>query len=386
MWQALSRVNRDLDAMVDQTPPRRDRYVDLLRVIAIAVVVVWHWSLSIVSWSGDRWLMPNPISEVPGGWALTWLLQIMPVFFIVGGYANAAAWWAALRDGRGPAGYYSARLRRLLVPIGAFLAAWTAFDLCTRLLVPGYPGVLTYGWIAFAPLWFVAAYVWVVLLAPLTASAHARARWLTLGVLTGAVAGADLGRFAAGLDLLGWVNTALIWVLIHQLGYFYRDGTLARGWPWAPVGLVAVGLVALGVLTSLDDYPRSMVATAGQERSNILPTTITIVMVAVVQLGVIMLVREPVTRWLRRPGAWKPVVATNAVIMTIFLWHMTALLVVLAVPRWLGMDLRTQPTAAWWWERPLWLLAPAPVLAVLVAIFGRFEHASISDPGPRTPG
>ena len=366
-------LNRRLDTMVARTPPQRDRYVDLLRVVAIGVVVLWHWSLSILHWSGDRWVMPNPISEVPGGWLATWPLQIVTVFFVVGGYANAAAWSAARRDGRGLAAYYPARLRRLLVPIGVYVAVWAAFEAVAFVAVPGYPGVLRYGWIVFTPLWFVLAYVWVVLLAPLTATAHARARWLTLAALAGAVALVDLGRFGAGVGWLGWVNTALVWVVIHQLGYFYRDGTFTRLGRWGAVGLVAASTVALALFTSLHAYPRSMVSTVGQERSNILPTTVTIVMVALLQLGLILLLREPATRWLRRPRAWKPVVAGNAVILTIFLWHMTALLVVLTVLRALGVHLRTEPTAAWWAERPFWMVAPALILVVLVAIFGRFE-------------
>ncbi|MPZ25197.1 MAG: acyltransferase family protein [Micromonosporaceae bacterium] len=376
--RALRTASRRLDTMVAGTPEHRDRYVDLLRVLAIGVVVAWHWSLSILYWSGDRWVMPNPIHHVPGGWLATWLLQIVPVFFVVGGYANSAAWWAAQRagrDGRGWAGYYRARLRRLLVPIGAFLAVWAGFELVAHLVVPGYPGVLRYGWIVFTPLWFILAYLWVVLLAPVTATAHSRARWLTLSALAAAVGLADLGRFAAGVGWLAWLNTALVWVLIHQLGYFYRDGTLARlGRPGA-VALAAAGVVALALLTRLPAYPLSMVATVGQERSNILPATATIAAVAVLQLGVIMWVREPVTRWLRRPRAWKPVVAASSVIMTVFLWHMTALLVVLAALRVLGVDLRSEPTARWWLERPLWLAGPGVVLVLLVLVFARFERA-----------
>ena len=88
------RWRQRLDTLVDRTPPERDRYVDLLRVVAIGVVVVWHWSLSVLyySESAGRWVMPNPIHAVPGAWAATWLLQIVPVFFLVGGYANLAAW------------------------------------------------------------------------------------------------------------------------------------------------------------------------------------------------------------------------------------------------------------------------------------------------------
>jgi hypothetical protein len=371
--QALRTANRRLDALVADTPAYRDRYVDLLRVVAIGVVIAWHWSLSVLHWSGDRWVMPNPIHQVPGSWLATWLLQVVPVFFMVGGYANSAAWWAAQRDGTGLAGYYRTRLRRLLVPIGVFVLAWAGFELAAHLVVPGYRGVLSYGWIVFTPLWFLVAYLWVVLLTPLTASAHARARWLTAGGLAGAVGLADLGRFAADLALLGWLNTALVWVLIHQVGYFYRDGTLARlGRPGA-LGLVAAGVVGLALLTRLPVYPPSMVATVGQERSNILPTTATVALVALVQLGVVMAVREPVARWLRRPRVWKPVLAANSVILTGFLWHMTALLLVLAAVRAAGVDLDSEPTARWWLARPLWLAGPALVLAALVLIFGGFE-------------
>jgi hypothetical protein len=359
--------------MVAQTPPERDRYIDFLRVLAIGVVVLWHWALSILYWADDRWVMPNPIHAVPGSWLATWLLQIVTVFFIVGGYANGAAWWAAQRDGRGLAGYYSVRMRRLLIPIGVFVAFWVAFEVVAHLLVTGYPVVHNYAVILFTPLWFIAAYVWVVLLVPLTATAHARARWLSVGVLAAAVIACDVGRFAAGIEALGWVNTALIWVFVHQLGYFYRDGTLERWGRVAAVGLVAAGVALLAVQTSLEPYPRSMVATVGQERSNLLPTTAPIAVMSLLQLGVIMLLRAPVTRWLQRPGVWKPVVAANSVILTVFLWHMTALLVVLAVLRALDIRLLTEPTLAWWLQRPLWVLGPALVLVVLLAVFGRFE-------------
>ncbi len=113
---------RRLDAAVAATPDTRDRYVDFLRALAIAVVVLWHWALSLLRWTGERWVMPNPIHAVPGSWLATWLLQVVTVFFIVGGYANAAAWWSAHRGGRGWRGYLAARLRRLLLPVVVFLA------------------------------------------------------------------------------------------------------------------------------------------------------------------------------------------------------------------------------------------------------------------------
>src|SRR5690606_39165276 len=99
---------------------------------------------------------------------------VVPVFFLVGGYANAAAWWSARRQGRGVAGFLRRRLRRLLLPVAGFLAVWAGFDILARLLIPGYRTVLETALIVFTPLWFIGAYLLVVVLTPVTAGAHRR--------------------------------------------------------------------------------------------------------------------------------------------------------------------------------------------------------------------
>ena len=117
----------DLDALVDATPATRDRVVDFLRAASICVVVLWHWSLSITHWNADYALvMPNPIGYVPGKWALTWVLQVMPVFFFVGGYANLAGWEAVIRDGGGAVRFLGARIRRLLHR--SCLSSWSGWS------------------------------------------------------------------------------------------------------------------------------------------------------------------------------------------------------------------------------------------------------------------
>lgn len=373
--RCLAGLDRRLDAIVAATPPHRDRYVDFLRVCAIGVVVLWHWALSVVHWSAGRWVNPNPLHTVPGGWLLTWVGQVVPVFFLVGGYANAAAWWASRRDGLGVVGYLRRRLRRLLLPVVGFLVVWSAVEALGHALVPGYRGAVVSARMVFTPLWFVGAYLLVVVLTPVTAAAHRRARWLTLAALAATVALADAGRFLADVAVLGWLNTGLVWVFIHQLGYLYQDGWASRLPRRVAAATAAVAVAALAGLTALPAYPVSMVATVGQERSNILPTTAVIAVVAVLQLAVAMLVRAPVSRWLRRPRVWKPVVAVNSVIMTIFLWHTTALLVVLVLLGAAGVRPLARPTAAWWLQRPFWVLAPAVVLVGLVAVFARLEAA-----------
>ncbi len=87
-----------------------------------------------------------------------------------------------------------------------------------------------------------------------------------------------------------------------------------------------------------------------------------------------MLLRPRLTRWLQHRRPWMFTITVNGVIMTLFLWHMTAYLlaVLLLWPHGYGHE--TDSTPRWWLERPLWLFFPALILFGLIAIFGRFER------------
>jgi hypothetical protein len=370
------RLTSRLDVMVERTPADRERYVDFLRVFSIAIVIIWHWSLSVIFWNGDRFLMPNPVNQVPGGWLYTWVLQIVPVFFIVGGYANYATWEGSRRRGEPWPVFLRHRLTRLLAPVLVFGVVWLAFELAMHALVAEYTGVLTYAWIVFTPLWFLGAYAGVVALVPLTAALHERARWATVACFAALVVAADVGRIALDVEALGWFNTAMAWVLIHQFGYFYRDGTLLR-LDYAGAAALVAGAGVLATITTVGPYPRSMVSTPGQEFSNILPTTVAIPAVGLLQLGILLLARKTVANWLEKVDAWRVVIAANAVVLTVFVWHMTALLVVLVLYRAIGGELLAFPSLAWWDQRWFWLIAPVFVLAPFVAAFGRFETSGL---------
>jgi hypothetical protein len=365
---ALRAAGRSLDRRVAATPAGRDRTVDLMRAVSIAVVVIWHWTGSVTHRRDGEIVMPNPIDQVPLLWLATWVGQVMPVFFLVGGFANLAAWDRAAGRARA---FLRPRLTRLLRPTGVFVGVWTLLGILLVLVVTDYPGVLSYGRVVTAPLWFLAAYVWVVLLIPVTAMAHRRAAVPTVALLGIGVVGVDMARFGTGLELFGLVNTALVWVFVHQLGYLWRDGMLDS--PGRRGTLAAAGLTGLVVVAALPVYPRSMVATVGGQLSHMYPTTAGIATLAVFQLGVIVLLRPVLTSWLQRRRVWKTVVAANTVIMTVFLWHMTALLAALTLFETAGLPIYPEPTAAWWAQRPLWLSIPGALLAVLVALFARAE-------------
>jgi hypothetical protein len=402
-----------IDTLVDATPASRDRVVDLLRTVSIAVVVLWHWTFSITHWRDGALRMPNPIGDVPGLWAATWLLQVMPLFFLVGGYANSATWSATCRD-RGEAGgwelarrFWAKRVARLLRPVGIYVACWAVIDLAWQ--AGGGRSVLDWGLVVFVPLWFLAVYMAVVTLVPLTARWHAARPAITIVALAAGIVAADVARLGAGIEQAGLAGSALVWIFCHQLGYLWRDWTTAPN-PTGPSSttppgagapsdaalsgpsmpttrstasstrrqhlVLGSGLLALVALTQLGPYPSSMVAVRGEELSNMNPTTACIAALAVFQLGVVLVLRPHLDRWVQRRRVWRNVVAANAVAMTVFCWHMTALVGFLLAYETAGFRLSDEATAQWWLARPLWIVGPGLVLAGLMTCFARFELGS----------
>ncbi len=95
-----SRTPSHLGEMADATPADRNRVVDLLRGAAILVVVLGHWLMAAVYVDNGGDLHRSDLLGL-ALWThpLTWVLQVMPVFFLVGGYANAISWRAASARG-----------------------------------------------------------------------------------------------------------------------------------------------------------------------------------------------------------------------------------------------------------------------------------------------
>ncbi|HET7486668.1 MAG TPA: acyltransferase [Acidimicrobiales bacterium] len=364
-------------AVAAATPAHRDRYVDFLRAFSLCVVMFGHWLMAVVVWSGDGSLHTSNILEV-SPWArwLTWVFQILPVFFVVGGFSNTASWTAARRDGRSYGTWLGARLARLVRPVLAFTVVWTAGAVSLRIAGVA-PSSLRAGAIA-QPLWFLAIYVAVVAVAP----AMARCGWVAVPVLGAAVAAVDAAAWAFGVPYVVWLNMALVWLFVHQLGVLWRQ----RGGTWSRrrgAVLALAGFAGLLCLTHLAGYPESMVGGVGEARSNMFPPSLAIVALAVWQFGLALSLRPVVDRWLARPRAWKAVVTANGLAMTLYLWHLTALTIVAVAV--LPTGLFPQPgagSASWWALRPLWIALLAVALVPLVLVFSRFETARIEPAKP----
>jgi hypothetical protein len=371
-----TRPVRELRTRAERTPETRDRHVDLLRGIAISAVVIGHWLAAVVTYDDGVMGGRNVLEALPWTHPLSWLFQVMPVFFLVGGYANAASLTSHRRRGGGAATWLLVRADRLLRPTTAFIVALAAAALVARLLGADPELVGTATWLASIPLWFLLVYLAVVVLTPVMHVLHQRAALIVPVVLVGMVAAGDLARLQLGVPHLGAANYLLAWLAVHQVGFSWQDGRLPTR-PGVAVPLVMGGLAALVLLTVVGPYPVSMVAVPGEQGQNTAPPTLALLALAIAQTGLALLVSDRSNRWLRRTRPWAVVVAINAVILTVFLWHMTAVLVGAVVLYATGLI--PQPpvgSGAWLWLRLPWVACLALILVVLVAVFGRIELRS----------
>jgi Acyltransferase family len=372
---APSRV-RDLAARINAaTPATRDRTVDALRALAIMGVILGHWlvtALVLTQGAKSHALYDaSPLASMPWLTPLSWIFQTLAIFFFVGGYSSARSYRGDYRA------WLGRRLARLSRPVTALVAVWALLG--TGLYLGGVSASTLHTVLVLVldPLWFLGVYAVLTALTPLAVALVRRlGAWAAL-IPFAVVAVVDAVRFGLGGPAwIGWVNVAVGWLVPYLLGIAWARGAF-RGWK-TPALMLAGGIAATAALVLWAGYPASMVGVNGAKISNLNPPTLAVVTFGVAQVGLALLLRDQLARWMRRPLAWAAVATANLSAMTLFLWSQTAFLIVTMAGLLLGRlpGLHTAPTsAAWIAERIAWLPAFAAVLAVLWLIFHRFERA-----------
>ncbi len=372
------------EALDAATPAGRDRWADAMRVGSLVVVMLGHWLMVVVTPDGE---ISNTLKVVPSLQPLTWVLQVMPLFFLVGGVAHAHSLESLRTRGGSTTGRYAAFVRartgRLLRPTSPFLVGWLALGVVADGAgwTAGSQSRLVVAALVLVPqlLWFVGIYLGVAACAPMMWRLHQRWGLVAVVALAAGACLVDLTRFTGGPALVGNLNFVFVWLVLHQLGFSWREGLLTRR---VGMVLVALGSAGLTLAVTVGPYPTSMVGLPGDEISNMAPPTVALMVQGFAIIGVAVLVREPMNRVLHRPRVWKVFLTAGTFAMTAFLWHLTAVFITLLAARLAGVMLPAVGTAAWWWTRPVWFIVLAVPTVVLVAIFVRFDRRSPASAAP----
>lgn len=358
-----------------RTPAHRDRALDGLRALALLAVPTGHWLLGGFRLDGDGALHnASPLSAFGALAPVSWVLQMLGVFFLVGGYASVLSY---RRRKSTPGAWLRGRMARLGRPVLGVTAVWAVMIPVLHAL--GVPGdtLRTGSTLVIQPLWFVGVYAVVTALTPYCIRMARRLGGWAAAPLLGAVAVVDLLRYGPLGDAMpSWLSVLNIvpgWLFAYQLGVSWGEGRIGkRGTRLLLVG----GGVLFTTLLLLFHYPASMVGVPGEARTNSHPPSLLVLALAAAQSGAAILLRDRIGRLLRRPLVWAPVVVINLSAMTILCWHQTAMLAAAAPASFAGAvpGLTTGPdTLGWILARLAWMPVFAGLLVLIARYARRFE-------------
>ncbi len=265
------------------TPPRtvpagRDLTLDLTRVACVLLVVFVHILFTGVGRDADGGLViERTVEQLPIFDLGTWVANIMPLFFVVGGYAARAGWRSAERRGESADRFVRVRLARLARPAVPVMVFFTVALSAVRLLGIDPQLVDTIAIGVGSPLWFLAAYLIAQACAPFMIRAHARWGLRVPAVLLLGAFAVDAFRFLVvdgvfglervpptgygiGQEIFGIPNVIFVWLFAQQIGFFLFDGWFARRQWWQTALVIVAGYALLWMLVSGVGYPSSMLA------------------------------------------------------------------------------------------------------------------------------
>ena len=343
------------------------------------VVVVFHTLLYRITIVDEHvelvpWAAPHAL------YPLTWVLMIMPLFFVAGGFANTLTVDRMHREHTSLGHYLAGRGRRLVGPLVVFVSFCAALATAAAWL----------GWLAQASdlsralmqlLWFITVYLVIVAFAPGLVRLHDRFGVVPMLVLAAVALAVDLWSLRVGRPEIRNLNMLLVWPLVHQFGIAYQRGWWRRGPVWTAWASVVAGAALVGLLVFGFGYPPTSVGFADLPIANIQPPTLAMAALALAQCGVLALVeRSGLLRSVPERAA-ESLGVLNAVMVSVYLWHIPCIglaggvltLVAIMVPA--AAPLLLSPA----------VLAPASLVAVglIVPALGRLELRLIPPMGPR---
>jgi hypothetical protein len=370
-YLAGNRQERTVSAVDTKAPidlSKRDLTLDLARVFCVLLVVAIHLLYVAVGVSKNGAIsISRPLDHESWFPIVTWFGQIMPLFFVVGGFAGLTAWRSLQKRGGNAREFVRGRVLRMAQPaLPLFIFYVIVLGAAALLRIdPGLVAGIATG--AGSPLWFLAAYTLCQSLVPFMAGLHERRPKTTLLVLLVAAVAIDIARYSTGNVLIGLVNLAFVWLLIQQLGFWYADGWFARRTWWQLVLIAAASFASLIPLTRFFPYSVDML-------TNLNPPTVPLIAIGLAQACLLQLLKPALTALMTTKGARAIVFAVGSRLMTIYLWHLPVIIILAGVAL-LIPGASPQPAGeAWWLSRPLMYIVVLACLFGLSFLVGRFER------------
>ncbi len=302
-----------------QTPVDRDRVIDVIRIGSLLGVVVGHTVMATSMIRDHVLIWDNLLNSSTALQALTWVFQIMPLFFFAGAAACVLSW----RPGASWGGWLMKRCTRLYRPVFYYLAFWAVVLVALRAVLPRHVFDPVAG-VSIQLLWFLGAYILVLAATPLLYRITSTGR-LAVGVagVYAGVALVDLIRLHTSTGSpLGYLNMAA-WAIPGMFGVAYRRNLLS------PRAALRIGLAMLGVNVLLcwaGPYEVSLVGIGDQHLANMSPPSLLMAGHAIMMCGFAIWAAPAIARWAQRPRVWWLTVIGNTGAMTLYLWHIPALL------------------------------------------------------------
>jgi hypothetical protein len=349
-----------------ETPADRDRAVDVARLAALVVVMFGHCALLLATIdNGLR--IGNLLGELPAVAPITWVVQVMPLFFLAGGAAGAYGWHSGSSWGT----WLLKRAQRLCRPVFWYLAAWSIGILVTDHVL-GPDSAAGIGRECVALLWFLGVYLVVLAFVPaLTRMSTGRVVAATVGSLIAVSAGFDAIRFAVGTPMAGVANFVVVWLIPMVVGVAYARHLIGA----RTALLVAASAFAAQLLVAaLGPYEVSLVVTGTEHISNVSPPTMLLALHCTWMSFAFVALAGPIRRWAQRPRVWYVVATGNGGAMTLYLWHIPAIAVATFTLHAFGLDAYDVDAPDFWAMLALRAVVFAAVMLALFMLLSPLEH------------
>ncbi len=363
------RPGRPSEADIQRAISKRDLVVDLARVVCVLTVVVVHTLFVGVRETPNGFDIEKTVELQWWFNGVSWVFEIMPLFFVVGGFAAATAYRSALKKGRDAGDYLRGRILRLArpaLPVFVFFA----IALGTVKLMGIDPALVDGVAVGIgSPLWFLSSFLIAQSTVPLMVKLHESRPVTTFLTLVAASLIVDIVRWVlGGTAEYGFPNVLFVWVAVQQLGFFMHDGWFRNRRKIELIGIIVLAYATLWASVRFGGYSPNML-------QNQYPPTVPLILLGIAQVSALELFRAPLEALMRTRPAQMLVWWVGSRAMTIYCWHMPVILLLVGVMILLPGTLTEPGTPQWWLERIPFVLAVLAIVGVLSIWLKRFEAA-----------